>query len=67
MMQRLRYNEYTGNNKSGQFLANQLQHKTEKSIITPTIDSTGKNAQSSEEIKHIFQLFYCDLYSSKIT
>ena len=46
ILQQLRYNNFEHNNKSGKYLANQLQHNKEKSLITAVQDQSGKYTQS---------------------
>uniref|UniRef100_A0AAQ5ZBJ0 Reverse transcriptase domain-containing protein n=1 Tax=Amphiprion ocellaris TaxID=80972 RepID=A0AAQ5ZBJ0_AMPOC len=66
LLQQLRYNDFEHNNKSGKFLANQLQRNKEKSFITAIQDSSGKYTQSPQEINQTFYNYYQSLYSAAV-
>ena len=63
ILQQLRYKNFEFNNKSGKFLASQLQQNKEKSLITTIQDQTGSYTQSPQEINQTFYNFYKTLYS----
>lgn len=63
ILQQLRYNNFEYSNKSGKFLANQLQNNKEKSLITTIQDPSGTYTQSPEDINQIFYKFYQNLYT----
>ena len=66
LLQQLKYNDFELNNKSGKFLANQLQRNKEKSFITAIQDPTGKYTQSPQEINQVFYSYYRNLYSTTL-
>uniref|UniRef100_A0A3Q1CLT5 Reverse transcriptase domain-containing protein n=1 Tax=Amphiprion ocellaris TaxID=80972 RepID=A0A3Q1CLT5_AMPOC len=66
LLQQLRYNDFEHNNKSGKFLANQLQRNKEKSFITAIQDPSGKYTQSPQEINQTFYNYYQSLYSAAV-
>ena len=52
------------NIKSGKYLANQLKHNKEKSIITAVKDSLGNPTQNPQNINDIFRTYYSKLYTT---
>ena len=63
ILQQLRYKNFDFNNKSGKFLASQLQRNKDKSRITAIQDQSGIYTQSPQDINQIFYHFYKTLYS----
>lgn len=63
LLQQLRYTNFEHNNKSGKYLANQLERNKEKTLITTIQDSAGMITQSPEKINETFYCYYKNLYS----
>lgn len=62
LIQQLKYESFEYSNKIGKALANQLQRKKEKSIISSITNPLGQVTQNPQEINNIFKNFYTDLY-----
>lgn len=67
IIQQLKHDQFQYSNKSTKLLANLLQHKKEKSIISTIQNKSGVTTYNPQEINDIFLQYYTDLYSSDCT
>lgn len=64
MIQQLKYDQFQYSNKSSKLLANLLQHKKEKAIISAIQNESGITTNNPHKINSIFKQYYNNLYTS---